>query len=136
MAPLSKERQGPLSCETVAHDPRVDAYLATLPEDQREALQRLREQVSSAAPDAVETISYGMPAFKRGRQFLVSFAGWKRHCSIYPLTDTFLKAHATELKGYGRTKGSLHFTPESPLPDEIVRDLVLARVEDLEAGDR
>jgi uncharacterized protein YdhG (YjbR/CyaY superfamily) len=120
----------------VAHDPRVDAYLATLPEDQREALQRLREQVSSAAPDAVETISYGMPAFKRGSQFLVSFAGWKRHCSIYPLTDSFLKAHATELKGYGRTRGSLHFTPESPLPDEIVRDLVLARVEDLEAGDR
>jgi uncharacterized protein YdhG (YjbR/CyaY superfamily) len=66
----------------------------------------------------------------------VSYAGWTRHCSIYPLTDTFLKAHADELKGYGRTKGSLHFTPETPLPDALVSDLIRARVDDLETGGR
>lgn len=47
-----------------------------------------------------------MPAFKLDGRLLVSFAGWKAHCSIYPLTDTFLQAHAAELKGYERTKGA------------------------------
>jgi uncharacterized protein YdhG (YjbR/CyaY superfamily) len=110
----------------------VDAYLATLPADQREALQRLRAQVSRLVPDAVELISYGMPAFKLNGRFLVSFAGWKAHCSIYPLTNTFLAAHKGALQGYGRTKGSLHFTPQAPLPEAMVVSLIRDRVADLE----
>lgn len=117
-----------------APDPRIDDYLAGLPADQRDALQLLRTQISRAAPEAVETISYAMPTFKLGRQFLVSFAGWKEHCSLYPLTETFLAAHAGELDGYGRTKGSVHFTPGRPLPDHVVDALVKARIRDLEAG--
>ena len=116
------------------HDPRIDAYLGSLPEDQRTALQTLRSQIARAAPDAVETISYGMPTFKLGRHFLVSFAGWKAHCSLYPLTDSFLAEHAAELEGYDRTKGSIHFTPERPLPPAIVEGLVRARVADVEGG--
>lgn len=112
-------------------DAPVDGYLANLPVDQREALQRVRAEVARLVPDAAETISYGMPAFKLNGHFLVSFAGWKAHCSIYPLTDTFLKAHADELRGYGRTKGSLHFTPDAPLPDALLESLIRARVADL-----
>jgi uncharacterized protein YdhG (YjbR/CyaY superfamily) len=118
----------------VADDSPVEAYLATLPAEQREALQRLRSQIARVVPDAVETISYGMPAFKLNGRFLVSFAGWKAHCSIYPLTDAFLKAHREALKGYQRTKGSLHFTAEMPLPPAMVESLVEARVADL-SGD-
>jgi uncharacterized protein YdhG (YjbR/CyaY superfamily) len=118
----------------MAHHSPVDAYLASLPPAQRDALQRVREAVARVAPDAVQTISYGMPAFKLNGRFLVSFAGWKAHCSIYPLTDTFLKAHEHELKGYRRTKGSLHFTPEAPLPEALLERLVLARRADLEGG--
>lgn len=109
----------------------VDAYLAKLPEDQRTALEAFRNQVVRLVPDAVETISYGMPAFKLHGTALLWFAGWKAHCSIYPLTDTFLDAHADELKGYRRTKGSVHFTPDAPLPDALVEELVLARVADV-----
>ena len=109
----------------------IDTYLATLPAGQRDALQRLRIQIARVVPDAVETISYGMPAFKLDGRFLVSFAGWKRHCSIYPLTDAFLESNADALAGYDRTKGSLHFTPEMPLPEPIVETLVRARVADL-----
>jgi uncharacterized protein YdhG (YjbR/CyaY superfamily) len=116
----------------MTHDPRVDEYLATLPPDQREALQRLRAQVVRLVPDAVELISYGMPAFKLNDRFLVSYAGWKAHCSIYPLTNTFLAAHTDALRGYGRTKGSLHFTPKAPLPDALLESLVRDRVADLE----
>ena len=116
-------------------DSPIDAYLATRPPDQREALQRLRGQIARAAPDAVETISYGMPAFKLRDRFLVSYAGWKAHCSIYPLTDAFLKANAEALKAYGRTKGSLHFSPETPLPEALVDRLVRERIADLEGGE-
>jgi uncharacterized protein YdhG (YjbR/CyaY superfamily) len=118
----------------VADDSAIDAYLATLPADQRATLQRLRSQVARLVPDAVETISYGMPAFKLRGRFLLSYAGWKAHCSIYPLTDTFLKTHEDELTGYRRTKGSVHFTPDAPLPEPVVEALVQARIADLEGG--
>jgi uncharacterized protein YdhG (YjbR/CyaY superfamily) len=118
----------------MAQDSRIDAYLARLSADQRDALERLRAQIARLVPGAAETISYGMPAFAFDGRAVVWFAGWKDHCSIYPLSDTFLKAHADELKDYGRTKGSLHFTPRSPLPEALVDELVRARLADLEAG--
>jgi uncharacterized protein YdhG (YjbR/CyaY superfamily) len=112
----------------------IDAYLATLPPDQHKALQRLRVQIARLVPGAVETISYGMPAFQLEGHAVVWFAGWKAHCSIYPVTDTFLQEHADALKGYERTKGSLHFTPDAPLPEALVEQLVRARLADLQAG--
>jgi uncharacterized protein YdhG (YjbR/CyaY superfamily) len=115
----------------MVHDSPIDAYLANVPADQREALQRLRGQIARLVPDAVETISYGMPAFKLQGHALMWFAAWRAHCSIYPLTDSFLEAHADELKGYGRTKGSLHFTLDAPLPEDLVEQLVRARLADL-----
>jgi len=118
----------------VTDESPIDAYLAKLPPDQRAALQRLRTQVSALVPHAEESISYGMPTFKLGDRAVLWYAGWKSHCSIYPLTDSFLAAHADELAGYERTKGSLHFTPDAPLPEGLVQRMVRARLADLEAG--
>ena len=109
----------------------VDAYLASLPAEQRKALERLRRQVSRLVPHAVETISYGMPTFKLGDRSLLWYAGWKAHCSVYPLTDSFSASHADALKGYQRTRGSLHFTPVAPLPEPLVEEMVNARLADL-----
>ncbi len=114
----------------------VDVYLATLPAPQQAALGRVREAVRRLAPNAVETISYGMPGFKMNGRGLLWFAGWKSHCSLYPLTDAFLAEHAGELEGFERTKGSLHFTPERPLPDDLLEALIRARLADLGAGRR
>jgi len=116
----------------VNRDPRVREYLDRLPADQRALLEHVRGVVARVAVDAEETISYGMPAFKRNGRFFLSYAGWKRHCAIYPLTDEFLAQHRAELEGYRRTKGSLHVTPERPLPDPLLEALVrdlLARAE-------
>jgi len=118
----------------MAHNSPIDAYLATLPPDQHRALQGLRAQIARLVPDAVETISYGIPTLKLNGRPLLWFAAWKAHCSIYPLTDTFLEAHADELNGYRRTKGSLHFTPEAPVAEPLVERLVRARLADLEPG--
>jgi len=116
----------------MAETSRIDAYLNRLPEDQRTALNRVRKQVRSLLPNAEETISYGMPAFKVGDRAVVWFAGWKAHCSIYPLTDRFLRSHSEALKGFQRTKGSLHFTPAVPIPDDLLAALVRERLGDLE----
>jgi uncharacterized protein YdhG (YjbR/CyaY superfamily) len=116
----------------VAESSRVDDYLAKLPPQQGAALDRLRRQLDRLLPDADETISYGMPAFKIGDRAVVWFAGWKGHCSIYPLTDSFLRSHADALKGFRRTKGSIHFRADAPLPEDVVEELVRARLADLE----
>ena len=112
----------------MATDPGVDAYLATVPPPQRELLQHLRAVIAGVLPDAEQAISYGMPAFKRHGKFFVSYAAWKNHCSIYPLSAEFLAEHRAELDGYDRTKGSLHFTAERPLPDHLIEALVRAEI--------
>lgn len=108
-------------------DPRVDEYLSKLSDDQRELLTRLRRRIAELVPDATETISYGMPAFKVDGRFFLSYAAWKNHCSIYPIYDALLERHADAIRGYGRTKGALHFTTAQPLPDALLEDLVRQR---------
>ena len=115
-------------------DSPIDTYLAGLPADHREALQRIRAELHRLVPDAEESMSYGMPVIKRHGHGVLWFAGWKKHLSIYPLTDSFLAAHEAELEGFERTKGSLHFTWNAPLPRPLLEELVIARLQDLEAG--
>jgi uncharacterized protein YdhG (YjbR/CyaY superfamily) len=108
----------------VKTDPRVDAYLAARPDEQREVLQALRSHVAALVPEARETIAYGMPGFRLNDRLLLSYAGWKRHCSLYPIHEDVLAKYAIQLKGYGTTKGSLHFSRAQPLPDGLLDDLV------------
>jgi uncharacterized protein YdhG (YjbR/CyaY superfamily) len=113
---------------------QVNPYLAPLSsDDQRVALEHLRAEVHRLVPEVTEAISYGLPTFKLRGRSLFAFGGWKEHCSIYPMSGSFLEANADALKGYDRTKGSLHFTPEAPLPDALLADLVRRRVAELEA---
>ena len=115
-------------------DPRVDAYITGRPAEQHEPLQTLRDHVARLAPDAEETISYGMPAFKLGGRFLLSYAGWRSHCTVYPINDALLARHADAIRGYKHTKGGLHFSAARPLPPELVEDLVRGRVDDVGRG--
>lgn len=117
-------------------DPAVDAYLAQQPHQQRAALEHLRAQVGRLVPDAVESISYAIPAFKLRGHGILWMAGWKAHCSIYPLTDAFAADHASELEGYGQGKGTLRFPPDAPMPDPLLEALIRARLSDIEADER
>lgn len=105
----------------------IDAYLARVPPDQREALQHLREVIRSAAPLAEELISYQIPTFKQDGM-LVAFAAAKAHCALYALHPTLIEAHAEALKDFSTSTGTIRFTPAKPIPDELVRKLVSERL--------
>jgi len=114
----------------------VEDYLAALPAEQRAALEKLRKTIRSAAPEATETISYQMPAFKDRGRFLVSYAAFKNHCSLFPASNAVMDALGEELKPYFSGKGTLRFTADKPLPAALVKKIVKARLEENAARGR
>ncbi len=110
----------------------VEDYLAALPEEPRAALEKLRKTIKVAAPEATETISYQMPAFKDQGRFLVSFAAFKDHCSLFPASEAVMEAYGEELKSYFSGKGTLRFTADKPIPAALVKKIVKARLEENE----
>jgi uncharacterized protein YdhG (YjbR/CyaY superfamily) len=107
---------------------QIDAVLAGLPADQRAALQSLRETIAAAAPDAVEAMSYGAPAFRYRDHPLVSFNAARTHCALYVMSPRVIERHEAELAGFDTSKGTIRFTPAKPLPTVLVTKLVRARM--------
>lgn len=87
----------------------------------------LRRTIRSAAPDAEECISYGIPAF-RLKEMLVGFGATKKHCAFYLMSGTTVEVFAGELAGYDTSKGTIRFQPSKPLPAALVKKLVKARI--------
>lgn len=108
----------------------VEEYLAALPADQRAALEKLRKTIKAAAPEAAETIAYQMPAIRVDGRLVVSYAAFKDHCSLFPMSYQVIRGNADELKPYLAAKSALHFTPDKPLPAALVRKIVKARLEE------
>jgi uncharacterized protein YdhG (YjbR/CyaY superfamily) len=114
----------------------VDEYLATLPEDRRGPMESLRGAIRAAAPDAVETIAYNMPAFRtRGGRFLMSYDSYKAHYSLFPFTDEMVTSFGDELAPYLAGKGTIRFPASRPIPVDLVTRLVALRVAQLAARD-
>jgi uncharacterized protein YdhG (YjbR/CyaY superfamily) len=105
----------------------VDAYLATVPDDRRAALERLRRAIHAAAPGAEECLSYNMPAFRVDGAVVAGFLATAKGCSYFPFSGHVLATLAEELEGYGGNPGALHFSPAKGLPAGLVRKLVRAR---------
>jgi uncharacterized protein YdhG (YjbR/CyaY superfamily) len=114
----------------------VDAYLAKLPAAPRAALQKIRNAVAAAAPDAVEGFSYGVPAFRLDGRPLIGYSAAKDFCSVYPMSGTVLRLLAKELEGFDTLKGTIHFTLQKPLPIPLVRKLVKARIAEIRDKNR
>ena len=105
----------------------IDEYIASFPEDVQKILEELRATIKAAAPDADEKISYGIPTFTLNGKYLIYFAGWKDHISIYPIpsgTEAFNK----EVSKYVEGKGTLKFPIDKPLPLKLITKIVKHRV--------
>lgn len=110
----------------------VDEYMATLSEGRRAVLEELRKTILSVVPGAEEYISYNIPSVKVDGRPLLSFASWKNHCSMYPLTAGMLEAHGVEIERYETSsKGTIRFLDSQPLPHGLVKKLVKVRLAEL-----
>ena len=105
----------------------VDDYLAGFDGDVRARLDTMREVIRTAAPDAVESMAYGMPAYKLDKKPLVYFAGYTGHVGFYA-TPNGHEAFAEDFARYRQGKGSVQFPHDQPLPVHLVRRVVEFRV--------
>jgi uncharacterized protein YdhG (YjbR/CyaY superfamily) len=112
----------------------VEDYLAALPEDRRAAVQELRRAIQAAAPEATETIAYQMPAFRTDGRFLVSYAAYKAHYSLFPASGAVVEALGEEVKPYLSGKGTLRFPADQPMPVATVTKIVKIRLAETAAG--
>jgi uncharacterized protein YdhG (YjbR/CyaY superfamily) len=106
----------------------VDEFLAAVPPDKRSALEDLRTVIRGAAPGATELINYGVPMFRLHGKNLVSYAAARGHCSFYVQSPAVMEAHADALAGFKTSKGTVNFTPDKPIPPDLVTSLVKARI--------
>ncbi len=113
----------------------VEEYLARLPDPARDMLSKIRDAIRSAAPpEATETISYKMPAFKYNG-VLVWYAGFSNHCSLFP-TAAVMDKFKGELKGFSTSKGTIQFPLGKSLPIALIKRLVKERVRQIESKQR
>ena len=106
----------------------IDEYLGTLDEPKRATLAQLRDTIVAIVPDAEQCISYGMPAFKLRGKTIAGFAAFKSHLSYVPHSGSVIPRLAKETEGYTKTKGSLHFPVDKPLPKKLVKKLLDVRM--------
>ena len=110
----------------------IDEYIAAVSDDQRVALERLRKTIKAAVPKAEECINYGVAAFRLNGIVLVGIGVSAKHCTFYPMSGRTVHDHQAELKKYKTTNGSIHFSPNKPLPASLVRKLIKARLAETE----
>ena len=109
----------------------VEEYLARVPEPARSTLKKIRAVIKAAAPpEAIESISYGMPVFKY-KGPLVWYAAFSDHCSLFP-TAAVIAEFKDELEGHQISKGTIRFPVDKPLPASLLKKMVRARVTQLE----
>ncbi len=109
---------------------QVDSYLRDLEEPKRTTLQELRRTILEIVPEAEEVISYRVPAFRLHGKVIAGFAAFKNHLSYLPFSGSVIGQVGDELEGYARTKSSLHFSVDRPLPKALVKKLITVRLAD------
>ncbi|MBA2306052.1 MAG: DUF1801 domain-containing protein [Acidobacteria bacterium] len=106
----------------------IDEYIAAFPDDVQEVLEKIRLRIRKAAPDAEETVRYGLPTFRLEGN-LVHFGAWREHVGFYP-TPTGIEKFEKELSVYERAKGSVKFPLARPVPLALISRIVKFRVKE------
>ena len=106
----------------------VDAYLAGLSDERRAGMEQLRKAINAGAPGATETIAYGMPALRsHGGQFLVSYAAYKNHYSLFPASEAVIEGLGEALTRHLFGSGTILFSAKVPIPAALVTRIVRIR---------
>lgn len=109
----------------------VETYLSQVDPDARAVLEHIRSLVKDLAPETEETMSYGMPAFKYKGKPLVYYAAFKDHLSLFPTSEP-TEVFKEQLVDFKTSKGTIQFTVEHQLPDELICDIVRSRLESIQ----
>ena len=123
---LSNNKQNDISVILTIME-NVDAYISTFPEQIQVVLSQIRAIIKEKAPQAVESITYGMPAYKTNGKPLVYFAGYKKHIGFYA-TPTGHSEFKKELSKFKQGKGSVRFPIDKPIPFDLIGQIVEFRV--------
>ena len=107
----------------------VASYFAKFPETSQKRMQQIRMLILEKAPEAQESISYGMPAYKTNGKPLIYFAAFKNHIGLYA-TPSGHTHFADALSQYKQGKGSVQFPNEQPLPLDLIAEIIAFRVEE------
>lgn len=105
----------------------IDVYFNTVTPAQKAEFERVRSLVKSVVPDAEETISYGMPAFRYKGKYLLGFAVSTGHLSLHPTPEPIAELK-DKLAKYKTAKGTIRFTLEKPLPDSLIKQIIKIRL--------
>ena len=101
----------------------VNEYIAMLPKDTQKVAKQLRSIIKKAAPGTKEKISYGIPTFTLNDRYVIYFAGFKNHTSIYPAPRGHEKFKKV-LSKYKGGKGTVQFPLDEPLPTGLIERIV------------
>jgi uncharacterized protein YdhG (YjbR/CyaY superfamily) len=107
----------------------IDEYIAGFPPDVQALLEKVRATIRKAEPDAKETISYQIPSFTLNGQYLVYFAGYKKHIGVYP-APVGNPEFEEDLSGYAAGKGTVRFPLDRPIPFGLIRKIVKFRAKE------
>lgn len=113
----------------------VDDYLAALPDDQRAALTDLRARIRARLPDHLEVLSYAMPGFRQPGpkgKMVVGYAAFARHLGLYPHSGSVIPL--IDCRPFKTSKSGVLFTPDRPLPDDLLDLILRTRQAELAAG--
>ena len=113
----------------------VTDYLNEQPDNVYTALENIRQIIKFLVPGAEETISYKVPSYKY-KGMLVGFGAAKNHCSFFVMSSTLLNDFKDEVKDFKTSTGTIRFSPDKPIPNDLITKIVMARLAENEAKQR
>jgi uncharacterized protein YdhG (YjbR/CyaY superfamily) len=125
---VAKSSAGRKTVQSKKQFETIDEYIQTFPKDVQTILERMRQTIRRAAPEAEETISYQIPTFKLNGISLVHFAAFRKHVGLYPPAAAAFKK---EVSAYEGPKGNLRFPTDKPIPYDLVTRIVLFRKKEI-----
>jgi uncharacterized protein YdhG (YjbR/CyaY superfamily) len=109
----------------------VDEYIGAQPQASREILERVRQAIRKALPQAEEVISYQIPTYKIRGSAIIYFAGWKQHYSLYPAGDRLVAEFKDELAAYKVNKGTIRFPLSEPVQVKLIERIAKFRASEI-----